>query len=668
MVAYTNLSDRISFLDILPISHIAGFSTAISCFLIGAEQGLLPKVSAEYLSRGFLEYNPTNFIMISKVYEIIQEKILAAIRKRPVINTYYRGATELSRFVRRHTGIRLTPLFRPIISAAMGKNMVICGCGTAQCPESLAEFYLNLGIDFANVYGSTETGFPVTAANCKTDAYPAQGVGSIHQFPDIKIEITHPDETGRGEILVKTSLIMKGYFNDPELTKNAFDARGYFRTGDLGYVDGDGRLHITGRAKEAILLKNGNKAAPDDIDRYYQPLCPPGCLVASCGVPVSKSGYEEIHLFIESVWLSDGEREKLRKTLLEHSKRAGSIYKIKEIHFVDSIPTTSIGKIKRFQLRNMVVLKKDEKPQPTRSEKTVLADILDTIKEYGHLALLRPNDSLKEDLGLDSLTLMEICAKLEDIYGTFIGEHLAQLKTAEDIAAYIETGALKDSLGGKGKYFVEDFPLKRKLIHRTVFRLMMFLLHSLYKLQVEGVENIPLQGSYILCPNHQSHLDSMCVWSSLRDRRPPMEKIACMAADYLLENPITRLGLIVMGGIPVARTGNAIPATHRIQQCLREMEYCFLIYPEGTRTRNGNMGQFKAGAAQIAIDANIPIIPVRIEGGYDIFPASRPLPRLFDWKHFRRYRLKISFAEPVYPDQKTAQEMMDEVERAVKHM
>ena len=244
MLQYTNLNSEATFLDVLPSNHIAGYSSAMSCFLTGTELGFISDMSAENLLSGFLNYKPTNFIMIPKVYEVMKNKIEDAIEKKPTpVKWYAKTAMKLCGSVREKTGVKLRFLTKPIWKAALGSNMKICGCGTLPCSEELMRFYLNLGIDFVNVYGATETGFPITAANCN-DKYPIYGTGNVGQFEEVEIEIHEPDSEGIGEIRVKTPLIMKGYFKEPELTKQSFDEKGYFKTGDLGYVDATGNLYV----------------------------------------------------------------------------------------------------------------------------------------------------------------------------------------------------------------------------------------------------------------------------------------------------------------------------------------------------------------------------------------------------------------------------------------
>ena len=106
---------------------------------------------------------------------------------------------------------------------------------------------------------------------------------------------------------------MNGYFRDPESTKNAFTEDGYLKTGDLGYIDEEGYLYITGRRKETIQLSNGNKVSAPDVDSYYQALC--GDIpVACCGVPDDYMDTERLVLFIETDKPESQEIVKLKET------------------------------------------------------------------------------------------------------------------------------------------------------------------------------------------------------------------------------------------------------------------------------------------------------------------------------------------------------------------
>ena len=88
-----------------------------------------------------------------------------------------------------------------------------------------------------------------------------------------------------------------------------------------------------------------------------------------------------------------------------------------------------------------------------------------------------------------------------------------------------------------------------------------------------------------------------------------------MAKQEHLDSGISRRGLRLTGGIPVARGANTSPALKRVLECLQQGKVV-LIHPEGTRTTDGKIGEFKSGAEKIALEADVPILPVRIEGAY----------------------------------------------------
>lgn len=646
---YTNLNSKATFLNVLPSNHIAGYSSAISCFLSGAELGFVMKMTSQNLSNGFLNYNPTNFIMIPKVYEIIKQKMECAIdQKSSIIKWYVHNTLKISEFVRKAFGIKLAFFTKPIYKAALGKNMKICGCGTSQCSEDVISFYLNLGIDFVNVYGSTETGFPITAANCN-ERYPCNGVGNTTQFPEIEVVINNPDVNGIGEILVKTPLIMKGYFKDPELTANAFE-KDYFKTGDCGFIDKKGYLYITGRIKESIVLPNGKKVSPIDIDKFYSKYCN-DIRIASCGIPVGD--FDSIHLFIETKGKKANEIEEAKRTILNASETLYSSYKISKIHCIDSIPLTSVGKIKRYMLKEAALNEGNQLNDNSDlvfKQESILNCVFKELSAISHIkcAEISLDKRLKEDLNMDSLDTFEFCVAIDEKYNVTLESHLHEGITVNEIIQVIEQGEYKEPS------MINDaagYPIKRTERDYKSFDRFIRLSKHLWDFNVSGKENIDPDENYIFCPNHESHFDGMWVIGNLDDKIK--RSICSIAADYLFEKKIYRQGLIRMGGIPVHRSGNSAPAMKRAYECLSSGNYSLLIHPEGTRTRNGKLGEFKNGAAELAIKSGVKIIPVCIYGAYEIFPPNRKLPRLFDWKHFSKYPLRIQFGTPIEPKSKT---------------
>ena len=181
--------------------------------------------------------------------------------------------------------------------------------------------------------------------------------------------------------------------------------------------------------------------------------------------------------------------------------------------------------------------------------------------------------------------------------------------------------------------------------------------------RVEGLENVKEDKIYIFCPNHETHFDGLFVWTALGKKCPDIDHFGCMAKAEHLDHALTKLMMTTLGGIPVIRTGNTIDSTHRSINYIKEGNY-FLIHPEGTRTRNGKLGPFKCGAAKIALDSGVSIIPVAIKGGYEIWPYNQTLPKCRD-EHHKKKVLRISFLEEVVTLGRNEEEITEEIRNKI---
>lgn len=215
---------------------------------------------------------------------------------------------------------------------------------------------------------------------------------------------------------------------------------------------------------------------------------------------------------------------------------------------------------------------------------------------------------------------------------------------------------------------VKDFPLERRRRDTVLLNGMMRMFRSLYDFEVTGTEQLRPDGHYIFCPNHESHLDGLWVWTALKGTLD-CSRVACLAKQEHLDTAVTRQMLRMLGGIPTDRSGNPAPAMERAEQVIRRGDTQFLIHPEGTRTRNGEMGSFKKGVASLSMDTGVPIVPVCITGAYEIYPAGTVLPKFYDFRHYRKPRLKIAFGAPILPaPDDTADTLTEKLYRAVTDM
>jgi len=266
---------------------------------------------------------------------------------------------------------------------------------------------------------------------------------------------------------------------------------------------------------------------------------------------------------------------------------------------------------------------------------------------------------LKHDLGLDSLNMMELCVDLESAFNITINECGVSVKTVQDL---IDLVSGDDNVKSSMPYNIEDYPLPKTKKHIKRLKRYMKLSRLVWRFKVSGLENIPTDRNYILCPNHQSYYDLLWIWAAIGQKRVDINKTCCLVAELF----ISKTDILAMfGGIPVERSGDTIPAMKRGLECIQK-GYTMLIFPEGTRTRDGKMQEFKGGAAKLAIDAGVDIIPVRIDGAWDIYPPHQKSPNIL--RFGRRYPLNISFGKPIEPSEKSVEELTAQIQGEVERM
>ncbi|MBE5935477.1 MAG: hypothetical protein E7262_06765 [Lachnospiraceae bacterium] len=654
-----------------PLYHVSGLLTSSTSFYSGATINMLEEFTPSILSKALQYFEPTHFCMIPKVYDVIGQKLLQTIEEKGgLIKKYYKFANKTALFFREYFNNPYVghTLMAPFSKPIFGKNITALGVSGALCVESVAEIIYPMATTWCYIYASTEALVPISSS-VRQDKYPICHIGLADRNPEIDIKINNPNEEGIGEIYVKSELIMKGYFREPELTAAAFDGE-YFKTGDLGYIGDHGHLHITGRAKESILLHTGKKVSPNDLEDLLSPVVG-NYGIAVCGILDKEYGFDRIHVFIEAPDLNDQKRFRLTDDILDYAQKNMPMYPIASVHYVDTIPRTSIGKPKRFLLiknlennktLNTTSLSTDK--ETTNNETQDLETrILNIFKKFSNIQEeITPKHRFREELNLDSLSMYEISIEIERVSGIFIGEILNTFSTIRDIIDYVNDPS--DITQPEPAYNIQDFPKKKKLRDKMLLSIVKGISKFNWIFKVKGLENIPNKGNYILCPNHQSHLDGLWTFMCMGNKRPPINKIACMAKQEHLESKFMTSFLRALGGIPVDRSGNSAPAMQRSEEWLSEGGY-MLIHPEGTRTKDGYLGTFKSGAAKLAINTNTPIVPVVINGAYHVYPANKKLPR-FRKPFLKRLAIEIIFQKPIYPTDTTAFSLTNKIEESIK--
>jgi 1-acyl-sn-glycerol-3-phosphate acyltransferase len=211
-----------------------------------------------------------------------------------------------------------------------------------------------------------------------------------------------------------------------------------------------------------------------------------------------------------------------------------------------------------------------------------------------------------------------------------------------------------------------DYPMKKNKQDYNVFRFIQNIVRWIYNIRIENDKVLPNDGGYIICSNHVSNFDYLFLTLNFKWER--FSKFCCMAKKELFSKKSLSVALAKIAGmIPVDRSGFANSAFTVIREKLKE-NWGVLIHPEGSRSDNGEITIFKKGAALLSIEANVPIVPAYIDGGYEVYPKSKKLPHLFNWKKMKKYRVNIKYGEPIFPKKLNADELIKVVESAVMQL
>ena len=253
---YLKTSDRL--FSVLPLHHT--YESTIG-FLYPFSQGASVAVceGLKYIVPNMKETQPTALLAVPLLIESLYKKINQTIKKsgkEPLVNSMLYISNVL-----RNVGIDIRRKVFSEILDNLGGNMRIIVSAAAPMDKKIGKWVDNIGIEFLQGYGLTETA-PISALTPEADTR----IGSVGKaVVGAEIKIKDPDENGEGEVLIKSETLMLGYYEMPEETAEVVKD-GWFNSGDVGYLDKDGYLYITGRSKNVIVTANGKNIYPEEIE------------------------------------------------------------------------------------------------------------------------------------------------------------------------------------------------------------------------------------------------------------------------------------------------------------------------------------------------------------------------------------------------------------------
>lgn len=242
----------------LPLHHTYSWAGALFSSCLLSEWGYICN-SLKDIQKDMNEYHPQNFSAVPLAVETIYKKIWYTAKKSGREEILKKGL-KISNFLMKLGIDRRRKIFSEVIKN-LGGELEMIVCGGAYLDEKYEKGMFDFGVQIINGYGITECSPAVTCNRLDNFKFGSAGLPIACN----EIKVNEPDAHGVGEIYVRGTNVMKGYYNDPEATAEVFDGD-WFKTGDFGRIDEDGFLFFVGRKKNLIVLSNGKNVSPEEIE------------------------------------------------------------------------------------------------------------------------------------------------------------------------------------------------------------------------------------------------------------------------------------------------------------------------------------------------------------------------------------------------------------------
>ncbi len=627
-------------LMLLPLHHIFPLAgSMLAPLYVGGTVVMAPSMQSADILQTLQQNRVAIMIGVPRLYELLYKGIKAKIDANRIGRLFFLVAKLLKSraFSKRIFGK---------VHRNFGGNLLYLVSGGAALPKPVGRFFQTLGFSVLEGFVMTEASPMITFT--RPDHIRIGSPGKA--LPGMTVEIRN------GEVVAKGENVMKGYYNRPDETKEVI-RNGWLYTGDLGYIAKDGSLYLTARKKDILVLSNGKNINPVELETAFVNRFP---IVKEAGIFLHNN---QLHVAVVPRYEQLTELKVkdidayFRDEVLSVFNNSLAPYKriLKFAVVKDELPRTKLGKIQRFRLQEHASKSENRK----RGADSGQTESYRAVKEFLQSQIdtdIHPDDHIEFDLGLDSLGKLSLISFIDKSFGIKLDEKkLSAFPSVRHISEYIRekqqwfrketinwSETLKDKIEVK---LPATWPTQN--IIKSVSK---SLLHVLFRFRSAGVENVP-KGPCIIAPNHQSFLDGLFVASFLR--RHILESTYFYAKKKHVNNAFLRF---------LAKTNNVIvmDMEKNLKDSIQMMAAAIqkgkkvIIFPEGTRSADGALGEFKKTFAILSTELNVPVIPVAIDGAYRALPTGSKLPRF-------GAKVTVSFLPPVYPDQHSPESLRDGV-------
>lgn len=617
------------FLLPLPMHHIYPFVTGI---LLPLSQGctiVLPyALTGPRLLQSIKEGRINIIVGVPRLYEALYKAIYDRVQSLKGTAAVMKPLFFLSEAIFKYTRLRLGKTILWPIHQEVGKDLRLITSGGASIKGELIRKLEGIGWQMAIGYGLSETSPLVSML------LPGDGnffsVGKPLSGTNIRIE----DD----EIQVKGPGVFSGYLNLPAVTENSFTKDGWFRTGDTGFLK-NGYLTVVGRLSSLIVVETGKKIDPEWLEECYQRdpfikeigiLLRKGRLVAVILPDVAKIQAANLHSVDAAI-----------HDAVDRGSLQLPTYKRLSGYVISSaiLPRTAMGKIKRHKLaalydsftanERLEVSSEQWWQNLSAQDKELMSNsaakiVMKYLNSRLHVKQLSLDANIQLDLGIDSLEWLEISLDIRDQAGVELDEEsIAKIMTLRDLLKAVVRSDQNNS------FAIDPFLHWQKCLSEeqkkwllplnpfmtaTQFCLQKFnrlLMRLLFRLKVEGLENISPNAQYVFIPNHASYLDPFVLAAAL----PLAQLLNSQWAGWVgiaFANPLARLGSRLARVIPIDAE-HALSSSLSLGAGALDNKRNLVWFPEGRRTLSGEIQDFKGGIGLLLNHKPVQVIPVYLE-------------------------------------------------------
>ena len=661
MSALFELNRYDAMLSVLPPHHTFEFSAGMLMPLAkGASVTYLEERTPELVSRAFDETSVTALVAVPAVIESLHRRIQTRVDELfAPLRFAVRGLIRFNEFLRDRSGLNLGyMLFRPVHSEFGGRLRYLVS-GAAPLKPEIYRDLRGLGFGVHEGYGLTEAS-PVLTVGWPNHVTPAGSVG--WPLPGIEVRILEPDAHGVGEVIARGPTIMKGYLDAPQATDKAV-RNGWLHTGDRGRIDESGYLYIVGRQKDTIIDTSGKNVYPDEIEEIYSDH-PFVSELSVVGLPAEHGPGERVSCLVvpdypDSSQFKALSREDVHQQLRQHFRDVSAKLpfprRVKILHIWDGeLPRTSTRKVRRNLVREELLrleaarkAARGETPDTsgahTQGTEAWVIRTIATIARRQPMEL-RSDTRLVDELGFDSLMQLELHTTLEAERpkARISTDDLAEAATVGEVVALARRDRNEIAPGTEEATDEPSAPLSLpvpiKMIGKATIGVAHQLTYSgLFDVDVKGQGHIPANRNFIVASNHSSHLDMGLVRYALGKFGKRMRTVA--AKDYFFDDPVRGLYFRNFSDlVPMDRHGSLRKSLRLASEAIRGGD-TLLIFPEGTRARDGVMVEFKPAIGWLCLHEQVDVLPVWLGGTYESMPVGARLPKSRE--------LEVRIGEPV---------------------